>query len=398
MNKVFILLFMGYLAFCSNPASASATTITVVNTAGVPQADTQLLVNGGSMGVTNGGGIKAINVYPGYVIQATRDFNGNPADPCNAPEQQGVSVTVANPVPAAITITVSDANGTAYQPQLGSSERKFVGLVNQRRGQQNPPLSPVYISNTLVDASSRYVGVVPQTYTANAHCLLSGPMTRIINSGFPGFPGGEIMTWGAYDATSSFYWLEHSPPHLAIMLGPKLNAIGVAVDAGVWVADFAYLNPADPWSYRAQMTTDAGDPNLPEDNLPPGGREAEEGKGLRNPRLKFKALRIRGHHLRVALSLAPEAESQGRVLLIARRHRHQLSLHLSSDLEARAELGGGKWRLRAKFIPKSNGEYLGSSITRRVQIEGALNLNPPFHHQRQRNLRPRPCEQRKPPA
>jgi uncharacterized protein YkwD len=376
MSRRFSRPALGYLVallLFASPAVASAdsTTVTVVNSAGVPQADTQLRVNSGFAGATDGGGSRTLTVWPGEVIQATRDYNGNPSDPCNAPEQEGVKATVSYPIPAAITITVPDANTSAtYQSQLGSSERKFVGLVNQLRAQQSPPLPPVYISNTLVDTTSRYISVVPQAGAPNPHCLLSGPRTRMINSGFPGFPGGEIMSWGAYDAASSFYGFEHSPPHLAIMLGSKFNAIGVAVNGDVWVADFAYLNPADPWYYRAQMTTDTGDPNLPEDNLAPSRKEgAEESEnGFGDPGLKFKRLRVRGHQLRVTLTLAREAVQQGRVVLIARQQRQRRSLALNSTLEARVKLGAGRWSLQAKFIPKTNGVYLGSVITRRLQI------------------------------
>lgn len=301
------LVFLLTLTLFLNPATAVAnTTVAVVNTLETPQADADININGSFTALTNGGGTATVNVNAGDVLQVTRDYNGNPSDPCNAPEQQGVQYTVPNPVPTAITITVADANGVAYKPELGSSERKFVGLVNQLRAQQGPPLAPLYISNTLVDAASRYVSQLSQNNNAsNPHCLLSGPQTRIINSGFPLFSagGGEIAYWGGYRASDAFTGFENSPPHRAIMLSHSADTIGVAVDGDAWIADIAYVNPSDAYAYRANMTADTGDPNLPEDNLAPGEREEqnEQSHSHHHPRLRHPHLRLKARGKRVEI-------------------------------------------------------------------------------------------------
>jgi uncharacterized protein YkwD len=365
---------LGYLVallLFASPAVASAdsTTVTVVNSVGVPQADTQLRVNSGFAGATDGGGSKTLtNLGPGEVIQATRGYNGNPSDPCNAPEQEGVKATVSNPVPAAITITVPSLTLTPFEPGLSNRERGVVGLINNLRREHG--LQPLIISTVLNQAADGYVGRVltPTTNLAVAHCSLSSPFVRDIDVGYPskGYEGENIV-WAA-SATEAFNWWLNDPPHLANMLNSHYDAIGIANEGDTWVTDFS--NTAAGFVARAGWTGDYGDASLADKGSVPNGAEerGENENGFGDPGLRFKRLRVRGHQLRVTLTLAREAKSQGRVVLIARQLRQRRSLVLNAALEARTKLGAGRWSLQAKFIPKASQAWEGMTIFRQLRI------------------------------
>ena len=143
-------------------------------------------------------------------------------------------------------------------PRYFFRECDFVELVNDARADEGLP--PVTINLDLTQAADHHAYDMARTgwYKAD-HTLSDGTTARqnIVNHGYPlrppftyqpGFTPyyGEIMTAGPWSAESAFRAFWYSPSHKAIILNPKMKAIGVSRAQGwpsvrypwYWVATF----------------------------------------------------------------------------------------------------------------------------------------------------------------
>jgi uncharacterized protein YkwD len=355
------------------PALASALTIdfSVANARGIPQAQVSA-ESPNRVYLTNGNGEVSIsNLAPGQTVYFTRQHQAS-SDPCQAtPEgQPGVAYTVPNSAPVAASVVLPALAFQPVEPGLSPRERGLVGLINNERRAHG--LAPVVISSVLDEATDGYLNYIPASPASNteAHCSLYGFWLRDLDAGYPlGKGGGENVAL-ANSATQAFEsWLSDAP-HRENMLNPKWDAIGIANKGSTWVTDFQNTDPS--FLNRAGWTGDYGDAALADTAQPAPAWSA--GKSKRghsgaplNPRLTFKALRVRGHRLKLSVSIAPGAAAEGQ-LLVQLRHGHQHRFLRLSGLEAKSNLETGRWLVEARFQHGSKSEFLNTSVTRRVLI------------------------------
>jgi uncharacterized protein YkwD len=274
------------------PVAAEAATInfSFQNPGGVAQAATRVLNWGAGYEwwADAYGHATVSGLSSGDELHITRDASG-PARGCSPPEAHGVIYTVPSPAPANVTITLPASNGPANDPARSSTERGFVGLVNQARTQNGVP--PLEIASVLSEAADRYsnysysVGV---SGPALGHCASGSPQSRIIDVGYPTnrYPSwGEVGPFNAGTAHAAFDGFMASQPHQATLMNPSYRVIGIGRVGGIWTAD---LVSACNWASgceRAGLTGDYGDPSLAD------GEPETDGPGSRCVGLSGKQLK-----------------------------------------------------------------------------------------------------------
>jgi hypothetical protein len=128
----------------------------VVNQRGIAQnADVYAARNGSQLASqwTDAYGRVTLTLEAGDVVHFSRSPLAR-ATACVAPEgssMQGVTYTVPSNPPSQVTITLPNATGPPYQPQLSPAERWVVGQINAMRAAKG--LRRLEISATLADAA-----------------------------------------------------------------------------------------------------------------------------------------------------------------------------------------------------------------------------------------------------
>ncbi len=241
-------------AFTCAPATAHAADVRVVNERGIPQR--AMWSNDGSTPrfMTDvDGWIKGVE--PGKTLRVTRSTSTQPCyrNPGGAPEgAAGVEFPVTE---AGGTITLPNATGPSYKPDLNEAERWIVGKINERRAQQGKP--PVRVSAVLgrvADAVARRQFVDSLSFPP-PFC----PVV-VIDWGFPGTGGYSSVDANGADPRKAWeHWSDGSIRETSATLG-DWNAVGVGDGDGAWTAYFA--NCPEGLDARCEMTADQGDPNI----------------------------------------------------------------------------------------------------------------------------------------
>ena len=133
--------------------------------------------------------------------------------------------------------------------EMDSVEQQVLTLVNQARGQQNPPLPPL-AANTALNRAAAWMARDMTTRTALSHTDSTGrdPFQRMKDCGY-GRTGGENIgagsaSGGLNSANTIFNAWMASPGHRQAILYPTFTEVGIAyADANggrYWAMDFGY--------------------------------------------------------------------------------------------------------------------------------------------------------------
>jgi uncharacterized protein YkwD len=129
-------------------------------------------------------------------------------------------------------------NKTTSVTNLTADESEFLNLINALRSESG--FKPLLEDTSLQVASDNHTTYMVVnailTHDEPAPNLSSGD--RIANSGGNFSYSGENIAVGAIDAASVFEMWSGSPGHLANMLSPNYEFIGITSKGGYWTTDF----------------------------------------------------------------------------------------------------------------------------------------------------------------
>lgn len=221
-----------------------------------------------------------VNVQPGDTIIATRSLLQH-SGPCMSPEGDifhGVRYEVPPSPPASVTLTLPNATGPSFHPELSRAERGVVGRINQMRASRG--LAPLHISTTLdrvADATAHDAALIEQTHGhypwppkyCDAVAIDWGwpqPYT-------PGVSGLDAPTTSP--AAALAHWTDGSA-RAQQTFSKQWSAVGIGDGGGgAWIL---YLSSCDearnPAAARCEMTSDAGDAAI---RLPASAQTAKPG-------------------------------------------------------------------------------------------------------------------------
>lgn len=400
-----------------------STSVTIVNTNGVPQAATQIMdvsrpsyqpSNPGcpagwcsialsaKVAVADTGGVATFTVNSPTAlplwndeVTATRQVPEYAGNPCWAvPEGTGVPVPLRtgleDAVPAS-TVTVPAIDGPGFEPQVSAGEAALLSMINAQRVENN--VSPVTLSTVLTSSAASYVAILPPArldYTdPRTYCMNSGPGMRAIDAGFPTFDVHEDVLMG--DPTPDAAFADMSAfDHAAVLTDPDMTEVGIASKGGSWVIDTSILALWDPGHERAGDTgvTDYTAPpapvsaptSTPADSASPTS-SPQDPQGL-SPKLRITHItrpgrklvvfakfrrRARGRfHVSAVCAAKPAKLVRGRLL-----HRHRGRVHGTLYLRP------GRWKVRVRFIGR---EGWRSTIRRRLIVVGLPRRHTHPHH------------------
>ena len=133
--------------------------------------------------------------------------------------------------------------------EMDNVEQQVLTLVNQARGQQNPPLAPL-AANTALNRAAAWMAKDMTTRPALSHTDSTGrdPFQRMKDCGYARSGGENIgagsASGGLNSANAIFNAWMASPGHRQAILYPTFTEIGIAyADANggrYWAMDFGY--------------------------------------------------------------------------------------------------------------------------------------------------------------
>lgn len=228
----------------------------VVNQRGIGQYS-QATIPGVGSAQSNGQGLVAVPVKPGEVVQFTRSTLTGSCAPPEGP--YGVTYTVPTTAPQNVTITLPDATGPAFHPELSPAERWVIGKINQLR----PASAQLHISSTLTASAD-----------AVAHRLA---LIRASKGSYP-FPpqycsvlaqdwGWPRDNFGLEDAATTSaqaalaHWTDSSARGQNTR-NSQWTDVGIADGNGAWILELGTCPLSDATARPGcHTTTDTGDPN-----------------------------------------------------------------------------------------------------------------------------------------
>jgi hypothetical protein len=243
----------------ASSAAAGQTTFHLINERGIAQYGAVVRASDGAFLATDGAGKVTATVSSGDLLRFTRD--PQPPSFCSPPEGAGVAYTVPSPAAATATITLPNATGPSFHPELSSAERWVVGRINQLRTARGAP--PLMISNTLdraADASAHDAAGIKASSGRYpwppAHCDVIAQ-----DWGWPtntGVGAEDASTTSA--AAALAHWTDSSVRG-QLTFDPSNTAVGIGDGSGAWVMEIGSCPPGPDVS-RCELTSDTGDPNL----------------------------------------------------------------------------------------------------------------------------------------
>jgi uncharacterized protein YkwD len=154
----------------------------------------------------------------------------------------GCSAGINQPNSSIPSSSSNGANSASAQNQLNPHENELLQLINTLREQSG--VGPLAVDPTLQSSASLHSGYMESnstlTHSEPAPNVSSGE--RIANSGGNFSFTGENIADGNIDAASTFNQWYASPDHLANMISPSYQFIGISQNGIYWTTDFGGMN------------------------------------------------------------------------------------------------------------------------------------------------------------
>lgn len=262
----------------STPCPVDMTvSFSVANQRGIAQNLQVEVFRGGSpltSQTTDAFGNVTLSVEAGDVVHFSRTLLARTSS-CVSPEgtwMQGVTYTVPAGAPSQVRITVPNATGPAYQPQLSPAERWVVGQINDMRAAKG--LSRLTISTTLTAVADA---------TAHDAALIKGSAGSYPWP--PRYCDAVTIDWGwpqlALNTGIAMLDASTTDPHAALAhwtdssargqqtFSSRFTAVGIGDGGGAWTMFLSDCSsPPAGVATRCGLTSDKGDSSI---QLPTSG-------------------------------------------------------------------------------------------------------------------------------
>lgn len=269
---VFLTIIALALTLASSAWANTTRTVRVVNDKGVPQMATVAYMYGSEMVYAKTDAEGLATVHPAPVNGTDYSFTANRGSWSDTVDKQPCGDPFPNlnphqfaPGQSEMTITVGSLPLPEGSPEISSSERRFLGRLNQERAALGRP--PLKFSTTLNKAAAGYVQYLSdKQISSNTHCRMGGPNERASDKGwvFDGWGVGETIHISPASADESLSSFKTSGAHWNELTNTQYTYVGVGHGPNHWVVKLG-RTPRGGLD-RAGLTDDAGDPNAPDDS------------------------------------------------------------------------------------------------------------------------------------